>query len=539
MDTASPVVSLSNSHPVESVACGGVAQYLCHQVQVRPRHPVTVFNGVSATYEQLFERAKRISGLLAANGINAGDRVGVLFPNHPDFIASFFGATGLGAVVVPINPLLKSEEIAHILQDSQARALIVLSRSFAEARKALSVLHDLQFVLVITPDGEELNEGVDKDIKAKVERIHARDLALATQSGVVWTQSLQAQNDLCVLVYTSGTTGKPKGAMLTHHNVASCVAMAHTVLEFSSEDRFLSVLPLCHIYGLTLAMLGVISKGGTIVIQERFEAPQTLKLIEEAKVTLIPAVPAMYQFMLMEIERNRYDLSSVRICLCGGSAMPHELIPALEEKFAAPFIEGYGLTEVSCIATANPPLGVRKNGSVGLPMPGVTIGIFDAHRKNLACGPENVGEVAIKGPNVMQGYFNREDATKECLQDGWFFTGDLGYLDEEGYLFIVGRTKELIIRGGQNIYPREIEDVVLRIPQVAEVAVVGVPDQVMGERVKAVIALRKGQTLTSEEAKEFCAAHLAEYKIPRIFEFVAELPRNSTGKVLKRLLVNS
>src|SRR5262249_41592385 len=258
--------------------------------------------------------------------------------------------------------------------------------------------------------------------------------------------------------------------------------------------------------------------------------------IQAEKVTLVPVVPAMYQFMLMELQKTKYDLGSVRVCLSGAAALPPELIERIETSFDAALIEGYGMTESSCIATVNPINGVRKPGSVGIPVESLKIEIFADDGRPLPPGADNVGEVALKGANVMRGYYRRPEATAECFRDGWFFTGDLGYTDEDGYLFLVGRKKELIIRGGQNIYPREVEEIILRMPEVAEVAVIGVPDQYMGERVKAVVALNAGATLSQQCVRDFCAERLAEYKVPRLVEFIDRLPRNSTGKVLKRVL---
>jgi long-chain acyl-CoA synthetase len=293
---------------------------------------------------------------------------------------------------------------------------------------------------------------------------------------------------------------------------------------------------MCHIYGLTVVMLGLLSKGGTLAIVDKFEAASALKLIETERVTLLPAVPAIYQFLLMELEKNEYDLSSLRACLSGGAPMPVEMFPRLVAKFPGDFLEGYGLTETSSVVAINPVDGVKKRGSVGVPLGTIEVAIVGPDGTHLPHTSEHIGEIAVRGGNVMRGYFGKPEATAECLKDGWFFTGDLGYRDEEGYLYIVGRTKEMIIRGGQNIYPREIEDVIMRLSEVAEVAVVGVADQYMGERVKAVIVLKPGKSLNEETIKAFCAGNLAEYKVPRLIEFIDALPRNSTGKVLKRLL---
>ena len=522
--------------PILSMQTGGVAQFLLIQAAAQAAHPAAVHNGQSYTYGDLLLRATHIAAQLRQRGIKRGDRVGVLFPNHPDYIAAFFAATGIGAVVIPINPLLKSEEIAHILSDSNARAVIVHERGCAEVAAACANLSDLEHVLVVLYEDQILPANLPERIAVVALPSDKLTELGRQQKNFAWETDIDNSADLAVLVYTSGTTGKPKGAMLTHSNLLSAVDMSHKVLRISKNDKFLVIIPMCHIYGLTVVMLGLMSKGGTLVVVEKFEPAAALKLIEQERVTLLPAVPSIYQFLLMELEKNQYDLSSLRACLSGASSMPVEMFPRLMARLPGAFVEGYGLTEVSSVVAINPVDGIQKRGSVGVPLSSVQVAIVDRQGHHLPHSSEHVGEIAVKGPNVMRGYFGKPDATKECIRDGWFFTGDLGYRDREGYLFIVGRTKELIIRGGQNIYPREIEDVIMRLPEVAEVAVVGVPDQFMGERVKAVIALRCGQSLSEERLKSFCSDNLAEYKVPRLVQFVEALPRNSTGKVLKRLL---
>jgi long-chain acyl-CoA synthetase len=514
----------------------GVASFLINQAAQQGRHPAAVHNGKTYSYGDVLLRATCLAAELRQRGITRGDRVGLLFLNHSDYIASFFAATGIGAVVIPINPLLKSAEIAHILSDSNARAVIVHERGLGEVSAACANLIDLQHLIVLTYEQKELNIAVPQ-------RINAIALASETLSesgkkhpNFVWERNIDNSADLAVLVYTSGTTGKPKGAMLTHSNLLAAVDMSHKVLDISKDDKFIVIIPMCHIYGLTVVMLGLLSKGGTLAIVDKFEAASALQLIESERVTLLPAVPAIYQFLLMELEKGDYDLSSLRACLSGGAPMPVEMFPQLVAKFPGDFLEGYGLTETSSVVAINPVRGVKKRGSVGVPLGSIEVAIVDPDGTHLPHTSAHIGEIAVRGGNVMRGYFGKPEATAECMKDGWFFTGDLGYRDEEGYLFIVGRTKEMIIRGGQNIYPREIEDVIMRLPEVAEVAVVGVADQYMGERVKAVIVLKPGMTLDEDAIKVFCASNLAEYKVPRLVEFVDALPRNSTGKVLKRLL---
>lgn len=531
--TSTPTSGLSTDAFLAAGNRTNIANFVQLQASVRPEHPACIFENTQISYRELLQRIRFIAVQLEAAGVQYGDRVGVLFPNHPDYVASFFAITGLGAVVVPINPLLKSEEIAHILGDSKAKAIIVHERALLEVTAALP--HLVALTHIFTFSYSSINQADEEHGPVTLRRLNGnawRQQVTAKN----WQRNIKGEQDLALLVYTSGTTGKPKGAMLTFKNLYSSIDMAHDVLAIAATDRALAVLPLCHIYGLIVVLLGMISNGGTIVLLEKFEAPVVLETVERERVTLLPAVPAIYQFLTMELEKKKYDLSSLRCCVSGAAPLAVELLCKLEQYIKAPLIEGYGLTEITALATVNPIFGVRKKGSVGIPCKGVELAIVAPSGDRLASGRENVGEVAIKGPNVMRGYFEQPEATAQTVRHDWLFTGDLGYLDDDGYLFIVGRSKELIIRGGQNIYPKEIEDVIARMPAVAEVAVIGVPDQFMGERVKAVVALRRGTQLTEDDIKQFCAQNLAEYKVPRLVSFVEALPRNSTGKVLKRTL---
>lgn len=511
---------------------GTPAELLRQQSLARPDKEALVCAQVRLTYRCLEAASAAVKNQLNELGMRKGDKIGLLFPNQPGYVVSFFGASGLGATVVPINPLLKSEEIAHILSDSEARALIVHESALQEVIRALPEVPSIEQVIVCRTTAGPIQ---DSEVTRRVSLVDLVSFTDGKPAGS-WVEPVDPGSDLVLLVYTSGTTGKPKGAMLTHANLFSAIESALEAFRLNDSDRFLAVLPLCHIYGLAVVMLGTMWRGGTLVVLEKFDAGQALATIESERVTLVPAVPAMYQFMLMELDRNKYDLSSVRICLSGAAALPTDLIARIEERFGAVLVEGYGMTESSCIATVNPPDGVRKPGSVGPAVKNVAVEVLADNGQVLPPGEKNIGQVALKGPNVMRGYYKRPEATQECFSDGWFLTGDLGYKDEDGYLYLVGRQKELIIRGGQNIYPREVEEVILRMPEVAEAAVIGVPDRFMGERVKAVVVPRPGAGLTEEQVKEFCAARLAEYKVPRLVEFLAQLPRNSTGKVLKRLL---
>lgn len=516
---------------------GGLLDVLLQQAAVRPQNRAILQEEQTITYAALAAKTAAISAQLQSLGVKRGDKVGLLFPNDWQLVACFFAILSVGAVVVPVNPLLKSEEVAHILGDSGAVAFIAHETGWEEVNAALaSNVINVKHILVAGKNAAEIAASARGTAGAE------QYVVLTTANGdssrlAPIAKTIDPAHDLALIMYTSGTTGKPKGAMMTHGNLMSVAPepLFHG-LALSSTDRWLGVLPMCHIYGVGVLVYTTVATGGTLVIVPKFDAKVVLETIERHSITMLPAVPSMYQFMLMELEQQKYDLSSIRICLSAAAPLSTQLFHRIENSFASPVIEGYALTETACGGTINP-ISDRKIGSIGMALKGIDIVITAEDGAVLPAGSTHVGEITIRGANVMKGYHNQPAATADVIRDGWFFTGDLGYRDENNYLYIVGRKKELIIRGGQNIYPREIEDVIVRIPCVLETAVIGIPDELMGERVKAVVVCAPGTSLSEDEIKSHCSRHLAPYKIPRIIEFRTQpLPRNSTGKVLKRLL---
>jgi len=503
---------------------------LALQAKLKPEAEAVVCGETRINFATLNARSLAVQEQLNQLGIVKNDMVGVLFHNHPDFIAIFFAIVKLGAVVVPINPMLKSSEIAHILSDSGSKAIIVHELFKPEVVAALPQLDGLEY-LIVADASSPLDE----------KAVRPRHLALTKQSEpqgeVKSTDHTDPDKDLALLVYTSGTTGKPKGAMLSHRCVMSVFPFnIFSTLELTDRERIIGILPMCHIYGIGTMVCTPVALGCTVVIMQKFEAKATLECMAKEKITMIPGVPAMYQFMLMEYEQNKVDLPELRYCLSAAAPIAPEVIERIQNEFGAQVVEGYGMSETAGGGTVNPPKQ-QRTGSIGKSIPEAELAILDDNQQPLPLGKEHVGEIAIKGGCVMLGYHNQPEATKESVNaDGWLLTGDLGCCDEEGYFYIVGRKKELIIRGGQNIYPRELEECILRMDGVQDVAVIGIPDEMMGERVKAFVVAAKDATVTEESVKEFCAEHLAAYKVPRLVEFVSELPRNSTGKLLKRLL---
>ncbi|MBX3075255.1 long-chain-fatty-acid--CoA ligase [Candidatus Obscuribacterales bacterium] len=510
-----------------------IGDALSVQAARRPKAEAVVFGDKRIDFASLNARSLAMEEQIRALGLQKGDKVSVLFPNHPDFIAIFFAVAKIGAVVVPINPMLKSAEIAHILSDSNSRAIIVHNHLLPEVVAALPQIDGLQFLIVSERAAELQIQSANSELKLIDLTGELKPDALSS-----FDTSIDPEHDLALLVYTSGTTGKPKGAMLTHRSLMSVFPFnIFSSLDLKSDERILGLLPMCHIYGIGSLVSTPVALGCTVVIMPKFEAKAALDCIAKERITVVPGVPAMYQFMMMEYEQNKVDVSALRYCLSAAAPIAPEFLERIKREFNVQVVEGYGMSETAGGGTVNPPRA-GKIGSIGLAIPEVSLAILDKDSIGpLPAGEQNVGEIAIKGPCVMLGYHNQPEASEEAFnQDGWLLTGDLGYQDEDGYVFIVGRKKEMIIRGGQNIYPRELEEVILKMDGVQDVAVIGVPDELMGERVKAFVVTRSGVSITEDAVKDFCSEHLAPYKVPRIVEFATELPRNSTGKLMKRML---
>ncbi len=462
------------------------------------------------TYDQLLTDARRVTSLLQARGIQPGDRVGLVLPNVIAFPVLFYGALGAGAVVVPMNPLLKAREVQYYLEDSGAAVVFAWHAMAEEAGKAAATV-GIDCVSVDPADFSDLLSQHDP-----VEELVDRD-----------------DEDTVVLLYTSGTTGQPKGAELTHANLTTNAAMtAETLVELQPDDVVMGCLPLFHCFGLTAGLNAAVVAGACQTLIPRFDASKALEVIGRDEVTVFEGVPTMYAGMLHVEDAASYDVSSLRTCISGGSAMPVEVMKSFEETFGCIVLEGYGLSETSPVASFNRPDLERKPGSIGVPVRGVEMKLVDDEGKDTA--PGEVGEIAIRGENIMRGYWGRPEATAEAIPHGWFLSGDMAKQDEDGYFFIVDRKKDLIIRGGYNVYPREVEETLYEHPAVAEAAVVGVPHDELGEEVGAAVALKPGQEATEDELREFAKERLAAYKYPRHLWIVKELPKGPTGKILRR-----
>jgi long-chain acyl-CoA synthetase len=462
------------------------------------------------SYAGLDDRSARLAALLHAKGVEAGDRVGVMLPNVPEFPVAYYGVLRAGAIVVPMNVLLKRREIAFYLEDSGAKLLLAWHGFAAEAEAGAA--------------------------DAAAELVEVEPAALAATLAELEPAPNHAEtdgDDTAVILYTSGTTGKPKGAELTHANLGrNAEVSSRTTCEISAGDVVLGSLPLFHSFGQTVAMNASLSVGACLTLVPKFDPGEALATIERDRVTHFYGVPTMFGALLHHPERERFDASTLRTCITGGASMPVEVLRGFEDAFGAVVLEGYGLSETSPVACSNHPDRERKAGSIGTPIEGVEMQVVDEDDKPVAQG--EVGEIVIRGHNIMKGYWQRPEATAEAMRGGWFHSGDMARTDEDGYFFIVDRKKDLIIRGGYNVYPREVEEVLYEHPKIREAAVVGVPHDEWGEEIGAAVVLMEDEELSPEEVSAYVKERIAAYKYPRVVWFLDDLPKGPTGKILKR-----
>lgn len=485
-----------------------------------PEEPAVIFNDRVVNYTEYACRVGKLTAGLKKLGISPGDFVALILPNHIEFNISYFAIVTAGAVVVPVNPLYKGPEVSHILGDCKAVAVITVPPFAPLVKSLLPELPSLRHIIVM--GGGEQEPGM----------VNYQDLF---DNPVDLSRPPVNEYDLAACMYTSGTTGRPKGAMLTHKNLVFDSHAVTSYIGIEHTERFMGVLPFFHAFAATVCILATACTGSSVVILERFLPQQAVKAIDDHRVTVFPAVPSMYAAILAATkDLPPGALSSLRMFVSGGAAMPLELMRMLEKRFGVVVIEGNGPTEASPISYVNPLHGRRKPGSVGPPLPGVEVRIVDENDHEVPRG--TIGEILIRGDNVMKGYLNQPVATEEALRGGWLHTGDMGTMDGDGYVFIVDRKKDMIIVGGFNVYPREVEEVLCTHPKVMEAAVIGVPDELRGEVPRAVIVLMPGETATAREIIKYCQERLANFKCPRQVQFIESLPKMANGKVLKRAL---
>ena len=458
------------------------------------------------TYGQLRAASSRVAGAVVAAGLQPLDRVVLIAPTVVEFPVTSFGLHAAGVSVITMNTMATAPEIGYVLDDSEAVLVLV----WHECEQAARVAAEQRGVpLWVVQDGAAFD---------------AEPLATAHEHG---------PDDTALVLYTSGTTGRPKGVELTAANLADTVASFLPVLALTEQDRFGTALPLFHVYGQAVVMHTVLVTGASLSLLSPFEPTRMLEMVRRDRLTALAGVPTMWNAMLhAAADYGPGDFVDLRLATSGGASLPVEVMRAFKERFDCAILEGYGLTESTGAATFNDITRVQKPGTVGPALPGTSVEVRDASGEPVPAG--TVGEVFLSGPTIMKGYRNRPEATAEDLRDGWLKTGDLGVLDEDGYLSIVDRAKDLIIRGGYNVYPREVEEVLYEHPDIVEVAVVGVPDDHFGEEVAAVVALRPGSDLTGDELRAWAKVQLSAYKVPRLYQFVETLPKGPTGKILKR-----
>jgi long-chain acyl-CoA synthetase len=487
-----------------------LASLLTESAGRAPEDPAIRLGEVELSYGELDDRSTRLATLLREKGLQPGDRVGAMLPNVPEFPVAYYGVLRAGGIVVPMNVLLKRREIAFYLEDSGAKLLLAWHGFATEAR--------------------------DGAADAGAEMIEVEPAAFAaTLAELEPTPDLAdtAEDDTAVILYTSGTTGKPKGAELTHHNLfRNADVSSRTTCEIGQGDIVLGALPLFHSFGQTVGMNASLKVGACLTLVARFDPGEALETMQRDGVTHFYGVPTMYGALLHHPELESFDTSSLRNCITGGASMPVEVLHGFEQAFGAKVLEGYGLSETSPVACSNHPDMERKAGSIGTPIEGVEMQLVDEDDNPVAQG--EVGEVVIRGHNIMKGYWQRPDATAEAMRGGWFHSGDMGRTDEDGYFYIVDRKKDLIIRGGYNVYPREVEEVLYEHPKIREAAVVGVAHDEWGEEIGAAVVLHEGEQLSPEEVSAYVKERIAAYKYPRLVWFVDELPKGPTGKILKR-----
>jgi long-chain acyl-CoA synthetase len=494
---------------------------LSQTAAAHPARPALRLGELTLSYGELDALVTALAANLVKHGVQPGDRIALLFPNCPQFVIAYYAITRAGAIANPLNCLLGPGEVATILRDSGARLLLAHEALAPLAHAAQGHLPTLEQVIISGSPAASSDPTFEDWLRPPAEPV---------------TLPAGRPQDVAVLVYTSGTTGVPKGAMLTHQNLlANALACRDTILV-GPEDCFATVLPLFHSFGATVCMILPILLGACSLHIPRFQAAALLDTLRTSGATVFPAVPSMLALLLKVKDRSEDRLPALRLAVSGGAPLPLAVLQGFEDRFGVPLLEGYGPTEASPVVSVNPLVGTRKPGSVGPPLPGVEVAIRAEDGRWLATG--EVGEICVRGPNVMAGYWQHLEATAEVIHDGWLLTGDMGKLDEEGYLYILGRQKDMIIVGGMNVYPREIEDVALTHPAVAEAAAVGVSHTLKGEVPRLFVVLREGAAATEQTLLDHCRAHLAAFKCPEAVHFIAELPRTATGKVMKNALLS-
>ncbi|MGD6817740.1 fatty acid--CoA ligase family protein [Metabacillus sp. 113a] len=493
--------------------------------------PAYYFEGQAVSYAQLDGMVTRFAANLQSMGIQKGDHVALLLGNSPYFVIGMYGALRAGATVIPVNPIYTPAEIGYILGNGDVKGVIALDLLIPMFEQMDAQLPALEHLIVCdTPPSEKKRDfnaeesGISSKMKSFTAMLSADDS---------FHRPELSDEDTAVILYTSGTTGKPKGAMLTHKNIYSNASDVGAYLKMNNSDKVIATLPMFHVFCLTVSLNAPLMSGASLIIVPKFSPKEVFRLIKEYEATVFAGVPTMYNFMLQHEGGTQEDAASLRLCISGGASMPVALLKGFEQKFKVVISEGYGLSEASPVTCFNPLDRPRKAGSIGMNILNVENRVVNELGEEVQ--PNQVGELIVKGPNVMKGYYKMPEETAHTIRGGWLYTGDLARRDEEGYFYIVDRKKDLIIVGGYNVYPREVEEVYYSHPDIKEAAVLGIPDPEQGEAVICYV-VTDNQALTEESLKEYGRGQLAKYKVPSFIEFLDELPKNTTGKILRRAL---
>ncbi|WXB90649.1 AMP-binding protein [Metabacillus sp. FJAT-53654] len=524
-------------------------EYLQHAADEFPTKTAIHFLGKELSYSELYNQSLKLANYLQSLGLQKGDRVSIMLPNCPQAVISYYGVLFAGGVVVQTNPLYMERELEYQLKDSESTFMVTLDLLYPKASK-MKALTSLKHIIVTSikdflPFPKNLLypfvQKKQNQIVVKVEHqgdTHLFKQIMSLAEPKVDLPDINPSEDIALLQYTGGTTGFPKGVMLSHKNIVANTQMCASWLYKCrrGEESLLGIVPFFHVYGMTIVMNLSVMQAFKMILLPKFDATDTLKTIGKLKPTLFPGAPTIYIALLNHPDIQKYDLSSIDCCISGSAPLPVEVQEQFEKVTGGRLVEGYGLSEASPVTHANFLWDKRKTGSVGVPWPSTDAAIFSYENGGVADTNE-LGEIIIRGPQVMKGYWNNKEETEAILKNGWLLTGDIGYMDEEGFFYVVDRKKDMIIAGGYNIYPREIEEVLYEHEKVQEVVVAGVPDPYRGETVKAYIVLKEHQNATTEEFNEYARQHLAAYKVPRIYEFRDELPKTAVGKILRRALI--
>lgn len=502
------------------------------QAAEQPEKIAYHFMGKDTTYGEFEETIGRFAQGLQDLGVQKGDHVAFLLGNTPHYLIALYATMRLGATAIPVNPIYTPDEISYILRNGDVKAVIALDALLPLVEVGVQAFPEVVTFVVCetTPDVAEKVAALSEAAKA---RTHLFSQVIARASGSLEPVNV-AEDDTAIILYTSGTTGNPKGAMLSHGNVYSNARDVSTYLGYRADDRIIATLPVFHVFALTVVVNAPLISGATVLLAPRFSPSEIFALAKEQQATVFAGVPTMYNFLYLLPEGKPEDFSTIRLAISGGASLPVALLHNFEQKFNVRVSEGYGLSEASPVTCFNPLDRERKAGSIGTSINNVENRVVDINGREVPVG--EVGELVVRGPNVMKGYYKMPEETAMAIRDGWLFTGDLAKVDDEGYFYIVDRKKDMIIVGGYNVYPREVEEVLFAHDNIVEAAVVGYPDLNFGEAVHAYIVLKEESASTADDILAYCAKHMVKYKVPKVIEILDELPKNTTGKILRRSL---